>query len=70
MTQEFRTGDHVTWNRYGGTAADETVRRIAKDTQLVDRQGGTSTDDLEYLVRSESSGGEAVHKPSALKKRG
>ena len=58
----------MTANRYGGTAADEAVRRIAKDTRLVDRQGCTSTDDPEYLVRSESSGGEAVHKPSAPQK--
>ena len=28
-----------------------------------------STDEPQYLVRSEKSGGEAVHKASALKKR-
>jgi Hypervirulence associated proteins TUDOR domain len=28
-----------------------------------------STDEPQYLVKSDKSGGEAVHKPSALKKK-
>lgn len=70
MTQEFRKGDQVTWNSHGGTAEGEVVRKIVKDTQLAGRQVRASEDDAQYLVRSEKSGGEAVHKPSALKRKG
>jgi hypothetical protein len=69
MTQEFKNGDHVTWNSHGGTAEGEVVRKITKDTQLAGRQVRASKDDPQYLVRSEKSGGEAVHKPSALQKK-
>jgi len=44
------------------------VRKIIEDTELAGRQVRASKDEPQYLVRSEKSGGEAVHKPSALKK--
>jgi hypothetical protein len=69
MTQEFKKGDHVTWNSHGGTAEGEVVRKITEDTPLAGRRVVASKDDPQYLVRSEKSGGEAVHKPSALRKR-
>ena len=38
------------------------------DTEAAGRTVRASEDDPQYLVRSEKSGGEAVHKPGALKK--
>ena len=70
MTQEFTKGDHVTWSSHGGTAEGEVLREITSDTEVAGRQVRASKDDPQYLVRSEKSGGEAVHKPSALKKKG
>jgi DUF2945 family protein len=69
MTNDFKKGDHVTWNSHGGTAEGEVVRKITEDTQVAGRQVRASKDDPQYLVRSEKSGGEAVHKPSALTKK-
>jgi hypothetical protein len=46
------------------------LRKITEDTELVGRKVRASKDDPQYLVRSDKSGGEAVHKPSALRKRG
>jgi hypothetical protein len=68
MTQEFKKGDRVTWQSHGGTAEGEVVRKIIEDTELAGRQVRASKDEPQYLVRSEKSGGETVHKPSALKK--
>jgi hypothetical protein len=70
MTTEFKKGDLVTWNSHGGTAEGEVLREITEDTELAGRQVRASKDDPQYLVRSDKSGGEAVHKPSALKKKG
>ena len=36
--------------------------------QLAGRKVRASKDDPQYLVRSDKSGGDAVHKPSALRK--
>ena len=68
MADEFKKGDHVTWKSHGGTAEGEVVEKITEDTKAAGRQVRASEDDPQYLVRSEKSGGEAVHKPSALEK--
>ena len=68
MTQQFKKGDKVRWDSHGGTAEGEVVRKVTEDTELAGRTVRASKDDPQYLVRSDKSGGEAVHKPSALRK--
>jgi hypothetical protein len=63
---DLEKGDDVTWNSHGGTAEGEVLRKITKDTQAAGRTVRASEDDPQYEVRSEKSGGTAVHKPSAL----
>ena len=65
---ELRKGDEVTWKSHGGTAEGPVEKKITSDTQAAGRQVRASEDDPQYLVRSRKSGGEAVHKPSALQK--
>ncbi|WP_088319269.1 DUF2945 domain-containing protein [Kineosporia sp. R_H_3] len=65
---ELEKGDHVTWRSHGGTAEGEVEKKITSDTEAAGRTVRASTDDPQYLVRSDTSGGEAVHKPSALHK--
>ncbi len=69
MTQEFQEGDHVTWKSHGGEAEGEVVRKITSDTEAGGRTVRASKDEPQYLVRSEKSGGEAVHKPEALTRK-
>ena len=64
---EFKQGDRVTWSSHGGTADGEVVRKITEDTEAGGRTVRASQDEPQYLVRSDN-GGEAVHKPEALKK--
>jgi hypothetical protein len=66
---EFSKGDHVTWKSHGGEAEGEVVKKITSDTKEAGRQVRASKDDPQYLVKSEKSGGEAVHKPGALHKK-
>ena len=66
---EFKKGDKVEWNSHGGKAVGEVKRKITSDTKAGGRQVRASKDEPQYLVQSEKSGGEAVHKPDALKKR-
>lgn len=69
MTRKFDTGDHVEWNSHGGTAVGVVVKKITSDTKAAGRTVRASDDDPQYLVRSEKGGGEAVHRPDALRKR-
>ena len=66
-TNEFSKGDRVEWSSHGGTAEGEVVKKITSDTEEAGRKVRASKDDPQYLVRSDKSGAEAVHKPSALR---
>ena len=68
MADEFHKGDEVTWKSHGGTAEGTVEKKITKETEEAGRTVKASPDDPQYLVKSEKSGGEAVHKPSALKR--
>ena len=68
MAQEFSKGDHVTWKSHGGEAEGTVQREITEDTKAGGRTVRASEDDPQYEVKSEKSGGTAVHKPSALEK--
>ena len=70
IMSEFRKGDRVTWQSHGGTAEGEVIDKITEDTEAAGRTVRASADDPQYLVRSDKSGGEAVHRPSALRKKG
>jgi hypothetical protein len=69
MADEFKKGDHVTWNSHGGTAEGSVKRKITSDTEAAGRTVKASKDEPQYEVESDKSGGRAVHKPSALHKK-
>ena len=64
--QEFKKGDKVTWNSHGGQAVGSVEKKITSETEAAGRTVKASKEEPQYLVRSDKSGGEAVHKPSAL----
>jgi DUF2945 family protein len=68
MTTTFRKGDKVKWKSHGGEAVGVVERKITADTEAGGRTVRASEDEPQYLVRSEKSGGTAVHKPDALTK--
>ena len=67
--EKFSKGDEVSWKSHGGTAEGTVEKKITEDTEEAGRTVRASDDDPQYLVKSEKSGGEAVHKPGALKKK-
>jgi Hypervirulence associated proteins TUDOR domain len=66
---ELHKGDVVSWKSHGGTAEGKVEAKITEDTTKAGRTVRASEDEPQYLVRSDKSGGDAVHKPSALKRR-
>jgi hypothetical protein len=66
---EFHKGDRVTWKSHGGTAEGEVLKKITEDTEAGGRTVRATPDEPQYLVRSDKSGGEAVHKPAALTRK-
>ena len=66
---EFKKGDRVEWSSHGGKGVGEVLEKITSDTHAGGRRVRASNDEPQYLVKSEKSGGTAVHKPSALTRR-
>ena len=70
MADDFKQGEKVVWSSHGQEdTPGVVVRKITSDTTAGGRKVTASKEDPQYLVRSEKGGGEAVHKPSALKRR-
>ncbi len=65
---EFKKGDRVKWKSHGSEAVGTVERKITSDTEAGGRQVRASKDEPQYLVKSEKSGGTAVHKPDALER--
>jgi len=68
MSDNLRRGDSVEWKSHGGTAEGKVVKKISEETEAAGRKVKASPEEPQYLVKSDKSGGEAVHKPTALKK--
>ncbi len=69
MTKEFSKGDKVEWSSHGKEVAGEVEKEITERTEAGGRTVAASKEDPQYLVKSDKSGREAVHKPDALKKK-
>ncbi len=66
---ELKKGDHVTWKSHGSTTEGTVEKKITSETEAGGRKVKASKDEPQYLVKSDKSGGEAVHKPDALDKK-
>ena len=67
MAKELKKGDKVSWSSHGGTAHGVVEKKQTSDTKIKSHQVRASTDDPQYIVKSDN-GGKAAHKADALKK--
>ena len=67
--KSFSKGDHVAWNTSQGETEGTVERKLTSETKIQGHEVKASTDNPEYLVKSDKSGAEAAHEPDALKKR-
>ena len=68
MAQELKEGDKVEWNTPQGKTRGVVKKKLTSRTEVGGQTVAASKDDPRYLVESEKSGKEAVHKPDALTK--
>lgn len=65
---DLSKGDKVSWKSHGTKVTGKVEKEITEDTTEASRHVRASKDDPQYLVKSDKSGKEAVHKPTALNK--
>ncbi|MFC8584979.1 DUF2945 domain-containing protein [Streptomyces sp. NPDC057217] len=68
--KKVEKGDEVTWKSHGKTVAGKVRRTITERTEASGRTVDASKEKPQYEVESEETGRSAVHKPSALRKKG
>lgn len=68
--KDFKQGDEVEWSSHGNTVTGKVEKKLTEDedNKAAGRKVKASEDDPQYLVKSDKSGGEAAHKPGALKR--
>ena len=69
MSENPSRGDKVSWKTHGTETAGTVEKKITDDTEAAGRTVRADDDDPQYLVTSDKSGREAVHKPEALDKK-
>ncbi len=62
-----KKGDEVTWKSPGGEAHGVVEKKQTSDTKIKGHNVRASSDDPQYIVRSENDG-KAAHKARALNK--
>jgi Hypervirulence associated proteins TUDOR domain len=68
MTQKFKKGDRVEWDTAGKTTRGVVKEIITEPTDFKNHHFEASKDQPEYLVESEKSGKEAIHRAEELRK--
>lgn len=68
VTEQFKKGDRVEWNTSQGKTTGKVVKKLTSPTDIKEHHVAASEDNPEYLVESDQTGKQAVHKPDALKK--
>lgn len=66
--KDLSTGDSVSWKTHGTTTEGTVTKKVTSRTEAGGRTVAATKDEPQYVVESEKSGKEAVHKPGALTK--
>jgi len=68
MTQQYKVGDHVTWNSEAGRVGG-TIKKIhTSDFEYKGYTHHASEDDPQYEIKSDKTDHIAAHKGGALRK--
>lgn len=68
MPANFKPGDKVEWNTSQGRTTGTVKKKLTRPTDIKGHHVAASPDNPEYLVESSKSGGQAAHRPDALRK--
>ncbi len=67
--QEWKKGEHVTWNSPQGEVEGEVVGMVTEEKTIKGHTAKASKEHPEVEVKSSKSGKTAIHKPEGLKKK-
>ena len=68
MANEFKVGDHVSWNSEAGRVSGRIIKVHRKDVKYKGYTHHASSDEPQYEIKSDKTDHVAMHKGSALRK--
>jgi hypothetical protein len=68
MRDDFKVGDHVAWNSEAGMVSGTIMQKVTSEITFKGYTVHASEDEPQYLIKSDKTDHEAMHKGSALKK--
>ena len=68
MTRQFKVGDRVEWNSEAGRVRGRILKKITSAIKFKSYTVHASKEEPQYLVESDKTDHQAMHKGSALKK--
>jgi len=67
MKRFFRVGDHVRWNSEAGRVSGTIIKRVTEDIMFKGYTHHASKDDPQYIIQSDKTDHQAIHKGTALR---
>lgn len=67
--KKLKKGDEVSWNTPQGETHGTVEKKVEGTAKVKGHVAKATPENPEYLVKSEESGKEAIHKPEELKKK-
>lgn len=68
MAEQFQTGDHVEWNSEAGRVSGKIIKKVTAEISFHGHRVHASEKEPQYLIKSDKTDHEAMHKGSALKR--
>jgi hypothetical protein len=68
MAESFKVGDHVSWNSEAGRVQGTIKKKITSEITFKGYKVHASMEEPQYLIDSDKTDHQAMHKGSALKK--
>jgi len=68
MSRQFKVGDHVEWNSEAGRVRGTIKKVVTSEITFKGYKRHASKEEPQYLIKSDKTDHEAMHKGSALKK--
>jgi hypothetical protein len=69
-SSSFKIGDHVSWNSEAGRVRGTIFRKVTRQITFKGYVRHASTDEPQYMIKSDKTDHVAIHKGSALRKLG
>lgn len=69
MAEDFKVGEHVTWNSEAGHVSGKIIKVHKKDVNYKGHTHHASEAEPQYEIKSSKTDHIAMHKGSALKKQ-